>query len=152
MKAKEETEVLTLRMVLASILNKEKEKRYKLAKGSPELGEKELEAESRFVDEEIIEVIFSEVKKRKEAILEFEKGGRMDLVEKEKKEIEVLKRYLPEQLSEKEIKKEAIEAIEKIGAKELKDIGRVMGQLMPKLKGKAEGGVVSRIVRGLLST
>jgi len=150
-KKKEEVRSLVLRSLLAAILNKEKEKRYKLSKQKPELTEKDLEKESQLVDEEVIEVISSEVKKRKEAILEFEKGERTDLVEKEKKEKEILEKYLPEQLSEEEIKKLAKEAIEKIGAKEPKDMGKVMAELMPQVKGRVEGAVVSRIVRELLT-
>lgn len=146
-----EIEVSTLRMLLATILNKEKEKRYKLSKAKPELTEKDLEKESQLTDEEVIEAISSEVKKRKEAVLEFEKGQRQDLVEKEKKELEILEKYLPEQLSEEEIKKLAKEAIEKVGAKEIKDLGKVMAELMPKVKGKAEGRMVSKIVKELLS-
>lgn len=151
LKAKREIELSTLRLLLASILNKEKEKRYRIAKEKPELKEKELEKESQLTDEEIIEVVFSETKKRKESIEEFKKGGRADLVEKEKAEAKVLQKYLPEQLSEKEIEKIAKEAIEKVGVESTKDIGKVMGALMPKLKGKADGSVASRIVKELLT-
>ena len=164
---KKEIEALVLRQLSAAILNKEKEKRFKLNKDynppsassrsdlsertpKPEISEKELEKESQLVDEETIEVISSEVKKRKEAILEFEKGQRQDLVEKEKKELEILEKYLPEQLSEEEIKKIAKEAIDKVEAKEAKDVGKVMAELMPKVKGKADGSLVSKIVKELL--
>lgn len=141
--------VSVFRLLSAAIFNKEKEKRYKLAKSS-ELKEEELAKESELTDEEILEVISSEIKKRKEAILEFEKGKREDLVKKEKAEMEILKRYLPEQLSEEEIKKIAEEAIKKIGAKEIKDIGKVMAELMPKVKGRADGSLVSKIVKEIL--
>lgn len=151
LKERKEIEVSTLRMLNAAVINWEKEKRYKLSKAKPDLKEKDLEKESQLIDEEIIEVVFSEVKKRKEAISEFEKGKREDLVRKEKKEMEILKRYLPEQLSKEEIKKLAKETIEKIGAESIKDLGRVMGQLMPKLKGRAEGSLVSKIVKEILS-
>lgn len=150
LKAKREIEVSTLRLLLASILNREKEKRYKLAKEKPELGEKELQEGSQLTDEEIIEVVFSETKKRKEAILEFEKGKREDLVKQGKEEIEVLQKYLPEQLSEKEIEELARKIIEEVGAEDMKEFGKVMGNLMPKVKGKAEGQEVAQIVRGLL--
>lgn len=149
-KKKEELSSLVLRMLSAAILNKEKEKRYKLSKTDPNFKENELEEKSQLADEEIIEVVFSEVKKRKEAILEFEKGKRMDLAEKEKKEIEILKKYLPEQLSEDEIKKLAGEAVGKVGAKEIRDMGKVMAELMPKVKGKADGATVSGIIKQLL--
>ena len=149
-KEKKKIEASTLRMLNAAIINKEKEKRYKLSKEEPELKEEELAEKSELTDEEVIEVISSEVKKRKETILEFEKGERQDLAEKEKKEIEVLKKYLPEQLSEEELKGLAEEAIKKTGAKEMKDIGKVMGELIPQIKGKAEGSTVSKIVKELL--
>ena len=149
-KKKEELNSLVLRTLSAVILNKEKEKRYKLTKERPELKEEELEKESRLTDEETIEVIFSEVKKRKEAALEFEKGERKDLAEKEKRETEILAKYLPEQLSEEELKKLVKETIEKVGAKELKDTGKVMQELMPQVKGRAEGGTVSGIAKELL--
>jgi len=151
-KEQKEAEVMTLRMVLASILNKEKEKRYRLIKESTGLKEDELEKKSQLTEEEIGQVLFSEVKKRKESILEFEKWKRKDLAEKEKAELEILKKYLPEQLSEEEIKKEALLAIREIKAEDLKDMGKVMAQLMPKLKGKAQGGEVSQVVKGLLSS
>lgn len=151
LKEKREIETSVLRMLLAVILNKEKEKRYKLTKEKPELKEEELEKESKLTNEEIIEIISSEIKKRKDAVLEFEKGNRMDLAERERAEIEVLNKYLPEQISEEEIKKLAEEAVKKTGAKEIKDIGKVMTELMPKVKGRADGGTVSKIVKELLT-
>jgi uncharacterized protein YqeY len=151
MKEKKEREVSTLRLLKAAIFNREKEKRYKISKEKEELKEEELEKESQLSDEEIIEVIHSEIKKRKEAILEFEKGKREDLVKKEKEEIEILKNYLPEQLSEKEIEKLAKEVIEKVGAKDIKDMGKVMKELMPKVKGRTDGALVSKIVKELIS-
>ncbi len=152
LKEKKEVKLSTLRMLSAAIVNKEKEKRYKISKRKPELTEKEIEKESQLIDEEVIEVISSEAKKRKEAILEFEKGGREDLVKKEKSELAILEKYLPEQLSEEDIKKIVKEAIEKTGAKEIKEIGKVMAELMPKVKGKADGSLVSKIVKELLTS
>lgn len=151
LKERKTIEVSTLRMLNAAIFNREKEKRYKLAQEKPDFKEKDLEKKSQLADEELIQVIFSEVKKRKEAIEEFEKGKRMDLAEKEKKEMEVLKNYLPEQISEEKIKKIAKEIIKEVGAESLKDLGKVMSKLMPKLKGKADGSLVSKIVKELLS-
>jgi len=150
LKEKNNSEILTLRMLRAAILNKEKEKRAKLAKEKEGLDEKDLVEKSQLTDDEIIEVAFSEAKKRNESISEFEKGKRPDLVEKERAELEILKKYLPEQLSEEEIKKIAKEIIDKVGASGPKDIGRVMAELMPKMKGKAEGNLTSRIVKELL--
>ena len=150
LKERKAIETSTLRMLKAAIFNNEKEKRYKLSKEKPELSGEELEEESQLNDEEVIEVISSEVKKRKESILEFEKGKREDLVEKEKKELDILQKYLPEQLSEEELQKLAKEAIDKTGAKEIKDMGKVMQEVMPKVKGKADGTLVSKIVKELL--
>ena len=150
LKNKREIELSTLRMLSAAILNREKEKRFKIAKESPDLKEEELVKESQLNDEEIIEVISLEIKKRKEAIFEYEKGERQDLVEKEKKELEVLKEYLPEQLSEEEIKKIIEESVKKVGAESMKDMGKVIKELAPQIKGKADMGEVSKIIRELL--
>jgi len=149
-KEKRELEALVLRLINAAIFNKEKEKRYKISKEKPEFSGEELEKESQLTDEETIDVISSEIKKRRESIELFEKGKRMDLVEKETKEKEILEKYLPEQLSEEEIKKLAKEAITKVEAKEMRDFGKVMAELMPQIKGKADGTLVSKIIKELL--
>ena len=200
LKEKKELELSVLRMLNAAIINKEKEKRYKISsqrdksltelpkeakvkkrvklsspfhpslrsgKVKTELGEEdksssspfanaritveELEKESGLLEDEVLEIISSEIKKRKEAALLFEKGKRMDLSEKERAEAKILEKYLPEQLSEEEIKKLAREIIEKMGIKEMKDVGKVMAELMPRVKGRTEGGLVSKIIRELLA-
>ncbi len=149
-----------LRMLSASIISKEKEKRYKLSLGYSQTGkamedkgieEKKLSEKSELSDQEIIQVISSEIKKRRDAIALYIQGKRQELAEKEEKEIEALQKYLPEQLSEEEIKKIVAESIEKTGAKELKDMGKVMQDLNPKIKGRAEGSKVSEAVKELLS-
>jgi len=150
LKEKATLETSVLRMLWAAILNKEKEKRAKIAKDKKDMSEKDLEKESQLSDEESTEVVSSEAKKRKEAITGFQKGERPDLVEKEKKELEILQKYLPEQLSEEKIQKLAKEAIGKVGATGSQDMGKIMAELMPKVKGKADGTVVSRIVKELL--
>ena len=141
LKEKRELEVSVLRMVLAAILNKEKEKRFKSGKTE----------EIPLTEEEIIDVISSEIKKRREAIELYTRGVRPELAEKEKKEMEILQKYLPEQLPEEEIKKLVKVAIDKVGAKEIKDMGKVMAELMPQVKGRADGSLVSKIVKELLS-
>jgi len=146
----------TLRMLLASVATKEKEKRYKI---SEILNEEELIKKSQLTDEEIVDVISSEIKKRKDAIALYEKGNRQELADKEKKEIEILKKYLPEQLSQDEVKKLVEESVAKTGAKEMKDpsgrsgqaMGKVMADLNPKIKGKADSGEVSKIIKEILS-
>lgn len=141
----------TLRMLSASIAGKEKEKRYNISKNKPETPEGVLAKESELNDVEAIEVVSAEVKKRKDAIALYNQGNRPELAEKEQKEIEVLKKYLPEQLSAEEIKKLVEESIQKTEAKEIKDMGKVMADLNPKIKGKADGGDVSGIVREMLA-
>jgi len=103
-------------------------------------------------DEDVIEVIGREIKKRNEAIELYKQGGRNELAEKEQKELEILKSYLPEQMSEDEVRKLVEEAISSIGASGIQDMGKVMGALMPKVKGKADGTLVSNIVREALSS
>ena len=151
-KDKKDVEVLVLRQLSAAILNKEKEKRFKKSKEKPDLSGAELEKESQLTDEETLDVVSYEAKKRRESIAGFEAGGRKDLVDKEKKELVILGVYLPEQLTEEEIKKLVKEAIEKTGAKEIKDMGKVMAELTPQTKGRADGGLVGRIVKESLLT
>lgn len=140
-KKREELTSSVLRMILAAILNKEKEKRYKLKE----------EKDVYLTDEEIIEVIVSEAKKRKEAISEYKKGGRQDLSDKEEREAGILQKYLPEQLSEEDVRKLVEEALDETGAKEIKDMGKVMAVLMPRVKGRSDGNTVSGIVKEALS-
>jgi len=149
--AKKEIEVSSLRMLISAIGNRITEKRTKIWKAEPDMSTKSLEEKSQLNDDEIIEVVSSEIKKRREAILGFEKGGREEQAKKEKQEMEILQRYLPEQLSEEDIVKIVREVIEKTGAKGFKDMGKVMSELMPKVKGKADAGLVSKTVKGLLS-
>ncbi len=102
-------------------------------------------------DDAVIEVIAKEVKKRKDSIADFEKGGRADLVEATKAEISALAGYLPAQLSEEEITELVKTAISETGATSMKDMGKVMANIMPKTKGKADGSVINGIVKSLLS-
>jgi len=141
----------TLRMLSAAIITKEKEKRYKISKQKPDLGEEGLQKESQLTDDEIIEVTAAEIKKRRDAIALYEQGGRQELADKEKKEIELLQKYLPAQMSEDEIREIVIDAVVKTGAKEMKEMGKVMAEVTPKTKGKAETGLVSKIVKEALT-
>ncbi len=145
---KNELVILVLRGINAGIHNKEIEKRTKLSKEEKDI--EKLEKESKLIEEELLGVVSGEAKKRKEAIEEFKKGNRNDLVEKEEKELEILKKYLPEQMNEEKVREEAKKAIEETKAVGPQDTGKVMSVLMPKLKGRAEGGVVSKIVGELL--
>lgn len=139
-----------LRMLLASILNKEKEKQYNLSKTKQDFLAEDLKKESQLTDEEVMDTIRSEAKKRKEAIAGFEQGGRKESADKERQELEVLQKYLPAQMSEEEIRKIVKETIEKSKASSLKEIGKVMVIVMPQLKGKADGAIINKIVKELL--
>ncbi len=151
LKGKKELELSVLRMLLSAADNKETEKKTKIWKEKPDLSPEEIKKKAELTDEDVLEVISSEIKKRREAIEGFTKGQRKDLAEKEKTEAEILQKYLPEQLSEEELKKIIREAIKKTGAKEMRDFGKIMAVLMPQVKGKAEGNTISKIVKELLT-
>lgn len=134
MKAGQEFETGVFRMLLASLHNKEIEKKGKGLK--PTLS-----------DDEVIEVLTRESKKRKEAIEAYKKGNRTDLVQKETKELEIIEKYLPEQLNAEEIEKIIKAAIEKTSSREIKDFGKVMAEAMKELRGKADASLVSEILK-----
>lgn len=102
-------------------------------------------------DAQAIEILAKEVKQRREAMLEFEKGNRQDLVEQNKAEIEILLKYLPQQLSEDEIKQIITESATEVGANSIKDMGKVMAIVRPKVVGKADGKLVSALVKEYLT-
>ena len=102
-------------------------------------------------DEDVMSVIQTQIKQRKDSIESFEKAGRQELADKEKKEMEMLQVYLPPQLSEDEIRQLVTDAIAQTGAKSIAEMGKVMGFLMPKTKNKADGNLVSRIVKEKLA-
>jgi uncharacterized protein len=132
MKARDEIRNNTLRQIKTAVMNTEIKKGKALS------------------DEEIIEVIFSLVKAHNDSIDGFKKGGRMELVEKEEKELVILKTYLPEQLSDEDLKKIIAEAISSTGAASAKDMGKIMGYVMPKVKGRADGSKINQIAKQLL--
>ncbi|TYB92608.1 MAG: GatB/YqeY domain-containing protein [Kosmotoga sp.] len=103
-------------------------------------------------DEIVQKLVMKEIKNRKESIEEYEKADRKELAEKEKKEMEILKEFMPEMLSEDEIRKLAIETIDELDANDPSELGNVMRNIMPKVKGKADGKVVNKIVRELLES
>ena len=102
-------------------------------------------------DEDIVVIISKQIKTRKESIIEFEKGNRTDLIDQTKKEIEVLSSYMPELLSEEEVTKIIDEAIVKVNASTIKDMGLVMKEVSPKLKGRADMSLVSSIIKNKLN-
>ena len=138
LKSGDDFTVGVLRFILSSVHNKEIEKR----SGGQE---------ETLSEEEMIDVLAKEVKKRKEAAEIFLKGGREDLASKETKESKIIQKYLPEQLNEEEVVKIAAAAVERVGAKDVKDFGKVMAEAMKELKGRADAKTVSEAVKKLLS-
>ena len=129
MKNKDEIKKDTITLLRSAILQVEKDNQNQLS------------------EDEMLAIVSKEVKKRKESIADYEKANREDIVQKLKKEIEILSEYLPEQLSEEEIIKIVEEAINETGATSPRDMGKVMQAIRPKTNGKADGKVVSQIVR-----
>ena len=102
-------------------------------------------------DNEALEILTKMIKQRKDSISQFETANRMELAQKEKDEIEIIQNYLPEQLSEEELSVLIKEVIKEINAESIKDMGKVMGILKPKITGKADAGIASGLVKKLLS-
>lgn len=98
-------------------------------------------------DAEIIDIISKQLKQRNDSLIEFEKAGREDLVEETKSEIQVLKEYLPQQLSEEELEKIVIETIAEVGATSMKDMGKIMASIKPKTAGRADGRKINELVK-----
>ena len=101
-------------------------------------------------DNRILEIIAKEVKTRNDSLADFEKGGREDLVEQAKREIEILSEYLPKQLSKDELKEKVSKIIEEVGATSMKDMGTVMKSAKEKMGASADGKTINEIVKGLL--
>ena len=102
-------------------------------------------------DNEALEILTKMIKQRKDSISQFETANRMELAQKEKDEIEIIQNYLPEQLSEEELSVLIKEVIKEINAESIKDMGKVMGILKPKITGKADAGIASGLVKKHLS-
>jgi len=134
MKAGQKARVSVLRMLLAGLHNEE------------------IELGRQLRDEDALRIVRKAIRQRQESIREFNRGGREDLVKTEEQELAILQEYSPKMMEEEEVEKYADEAIAEAGAAELKDLGRVMAVLMPKLSGKAEGSLVNRVVREKLSS
>jgi len=136
MLARNELKTSVLRMLLSAI------NYYEIQKGG---------AGYQATEEDILTVTQNQAKQRRDSIEQFKTAGRQELVDKETKELEILSVYLPEQMGEAEITKLVKETIAQTGATSMADMGKVMGALMPKIKGKADGNLVSKIVRENLS-
>jgi uncharacterized protein YqeY len=112
---------------------------------------KEIEERKKLDDSTIVKVISGLVKKGEESLVHFQQANRLELIEKQKKELEILRSFLPQQLSKDEILTLVDEAIKEANAFDMKDLGRVMKSLMPKISGRADGKVVQQIVKEKLS-
>ena len=121
----------------------------RMVKGAMQM--EELNKKAELTDDEVIAVIAKQIKTRKESIVEYEKGNRADLIEATQEEIEILNKYMPEQLSEEEIIKVIDEIFEDVKPSSIKDMGKVMGLANQKLKGKADMGMVSSIIKEKLN-
>lgn len=132
MKAKDTLKLSVIRMLKASLKNEE------ISKGRP------------LSEDEELHVLTRELKQRRDSLAEFEKAGREDLIEKTRAEIEIVKSYLPAELSEDELRAIIREAIERVGASSKRDMGKVMSEVMPKVKGRADGKRVNQLVSEML--
>lgn len=133
MKAGDTVRVATLRMAMAAVHNRQ------------------IELGKELTDAEVVEVLDRQVKQRRESIELYRQGGRPELADAEEAEMAILREYLPEPLTDAELERMAREAVAATGAKGPADMGRVMGALVPKTKGRADGKAVSDLVRRLLS-
>jgi uncharacterized protein YqeY len=136
MLARNELKTSVLRMLISAV------NYYEIQKGG---------AGYQATEEDIMTVTQNQAKQRRDSIEQFKTAGRQELVDKETKELEILSTYLPQQMSEEEITKLVKEAITQTGATSMQDMGKLMGALMPKIKGKADGNLVNSIVRKELS-
>lgn len=130
LRSRNSLELSVLRMLESAIKNREIENR-----------------KETLTDEQIIGVVSAEIKKRRDAAAEFEKVNRQEAADAEKKEIEVLMKYMPAQMSEDEIRAAVVKAVGDSGAAGIKDLGKVMKLVIPAVKGKADGTIVNSIVR-----
>jgi hypothetical protein len=132
MKARDDLKVSVLRLLRSAIHNAEIDKQRALT------------------DDEILGVIQSEVQKRHESIEAFQQGGRQDLVEREQAELAILESYLPKALTREELEALVRETVREVGALSVRDMGKVMSALMPKVRGRADEREVSNLVRQIL--
>ncbi len=133
-KAKDKIRLSALRMIKAALHNRE------------------IDSKGGLSEKDALQVMSSMAKQRRDSIEQFRNGGRMDLVEKEEKELAIIQEFMPEQMSEEDIKKAIEAAVEEVGAAGVRDMGKVMKALMPVITGKADGKMVSEMVKVRLSS
>ena len=133
MRAKDSARLSTVRLLLAAMKQKEVDERVELS------------------DADIVAILERMIKQRRESIAQFEKAARQDLADKEKAEIEVLSAYLPQKMSDADVATAISSAVSESGASGIKDMGKVMALLKPRLAGRADMGTVSALVKSKLS-
>ena len=133
LKSGQKLKASTLRLIVSAIKLEEKNKSETLT------------------DDEALEILMKMIKQRKDSISQFETANRMELAQREKDEIEIIQNYLPKQLSEEELSVLITEIVKEVNADSIKDMGKVMGLLKPKITGKADAGIASGLVKKLLS-
>jgi len=133
MKQKDEVRVRTLRMVVAAIKNALVDKK-------------------NLSDEDVLGILHKEIKQRQDAIAQYEKAERDDLAQAEAQEKKIIQQYLPQPLSEEELRKIITQAMEETGANSPQDLGKVMAIVMPQVKGRADGKAINTMVRDILSS
>ena len=140
-----------LKDLVEAMKNKDKETLsvLRMVKGAMQL--EEINVKRNLNDDEVISLLSKQIKTRKESIVEFEKAGREDLKEQTEKEIEVLNKYMPEQLSEEEVLKLIDEVFEEVKPESKKDMGKIMGVINPKINGKADKSFVSKKIQEKLT-
>lgn len=136
---------------ITAMKNKEKEKLavIKMVRGAIQL--EELNKKKELTDDEVVSIIAKQIKTRKESIVEFEKGNRQDLIEKTIGEVKILEEYMPEQMGEEEVNKVIDEVFAKLNPTGPSDMGKIMGAISPILKGKADLGLVNKLIREKLN-
>ena len=133
MKARDKQSLSVIRMLKSALMNEQ------------------INAGHDLTDEEAVSVVSRELKQRKESLSEFESANRQDLVDGVKAEIAIVEKYMPKQLSADEVEAIVKETIQQVGATNKGDFGKVMGAVMPKLKGKADGKLINQTVKSLLN-
>ena len=132
MRDKDSARLEVIRMLRAAIQRKEVDDRVELG------------------DDDVLEVIQKQIKQANDSIKQFEQGNRQDLADKEKFELQIMQQYMPEQLSEEELQALVSEALAATGAESLKDMGKVIGMLKPKVQGRADMGQLSQMIKSAL--
>lgn len=135
----------------SAMRNKEKRRKDTITMLRAAVKQREVDERIELADGDILAIVGKQVKQKRESIKDFQKASRIDLVEQAEEEIEILMAYLPEQLTEDEIDEIVREAIVQTGAASMRDMGRIMGVVMPKVKGKADGSLISQSAKKLLN-